>query len=62
MRGMETNYKSCLATNNLSTVMRIVMDGVTYMEYNLTDTINKFLNMKPRRYLYTSDKGTIQPE
>ena len=45
-----------LSENNVSSIMRVVMDGKPYMEYNSTKAVEVFLKQKNRKRTYDADR------
>ena len=48
MKRMETNYRSRLSERNLSTIVRIGMDGEEYLKYDSVKAVDTFLKSKYR--------------
>ena len=56
IKRVQTAFRAQLSEDNVSSVMRAVMDGKPYMEYNSTKAVEVFLKQKNRKRTYNTDR------
>ena len=55
MKRIETNYKSLLSETPLSSIMRMVIDGKPYLEYDSSMAVEVFLKQKRHKKTYEKE-------
>ena len=55
MKRIETSYRSLLSETSLSSIMRMVIDGKPYLEYDSSMAVEVFLKQKRRKKKYENE-------